>query len=328
MTFSSVESALRSTPRRWLVTGVAGFIGSNLLETLLGLGQEVVGVDDFSTGHQRNLEDVASRVGRDLFAAKFRFYEGSLISQAVCEKACEGVEIVLHQGALGSVPRSIEDPVRSNDANVSAFVQLAAVAKNAGVRRFVYASSSSVYGDCEDEYKVEHSLGSLLSPYAVTKRVNELYASVFSSLYPLEMVGLRYFNVFGPRQDPNGAYAAVIPRWLGQLLSGQQCVVYGDGLTSRDFCFVKNVVQANILAGTVPSSGSTTSFRRIWDDWFRGSPVYRSNMKSSDGAISVALWRISQKPSACWATIPHTHSRTAFEKRWSGMLDGIRSKSA
>lgn len=249
--------------RRWLVTGVAGFIGSNLLETLLNHDQVVVGLDNFSTGKRENLLDVERIVGRDRYQDNFTLIEGDLADQASCERACADVDVILHQGALGSVPRSIADPLRSNDSNVTGFLQLANAARHAGVKRFVYASSSSVYGDAKDNEKVEDSLGNLLSPYAVTKRTNELYANVFAQLFDMAFLGLRYFNVFGPRQDPNGAYAAVIPRWVGTLLRGESCTVYGDGLTSRDFCYIQNVIQANILAGTVSSDETLTGSYNI-----------------------------------------------------------------
>lgn len=249
--------------RTWLITGVAGFIGSNLLEALLSHGQRVIGLDNFSTGRRENLADVERLVGTEIYRLNFTLIEGDLSDQAACERACSGTDVILHQGALGSVPRSIADPLRSNESNVTGFLQLANAARHAGVKRFVYASSSSVYGDAPDHEKVEHSLGNLLSPYAVTKRADELYANVFAQLFDMEFLGLRYFNVFGPRQDPNGAYAAVIPRWIGTLLKGEPCTVFGDGLTSRDFCFVQNVIQANILAATTPSVSSLTGSYNI-----------------------------------------------------------------
>jgi UDP-N-acetylglucosamine 4-epimerase len=247
MKFTSVLEELRRSPKRWLVTGCAGFIGSHFLETLLSNDQEVVGIDNFSTGYRHNLEKVAVIVGDTRFS-RFTFHEGNVADPEITAKACKGVYAILHQGALGSVPRSIDNPVASNHANVTGFLQMATSAKDAGVKRMVYASSSSVYGDNADLPKVEEVVGNPLSPYAVTKMVNELYARVFAYTYSMELVGLRYFNVFGPRQNPNGAYAAVIPKWIGQLLSGQECTVNGDGETSRDFCYIKNVVQANILA--------------------------------------------------------------------------------
>ncbi len=246
--YRETQDELRRSPRRWLVTGAAGFIGSNLVEQLLGLGQEVVGLDSFATGHRRNLDEVRQRAGES--AAAFRFIEGDILDLDACREACEGADFVLHQAALGSVPRSLEDPIRSNRANVDGFLNMLVAARDARVGRFVYAASSSTYGDHPGLPKVEDRIGRPLSPYAVTKYVNELYAGVFQRSYGLETIGLRYFNVFGRRQDPDGAYAAVIPKWVGSLLAGRPCYVNGDGETSRDFCYVDNVVQANLLAAT------------------------------------------------------------------------------
>jgi UDP-N-acetylglucosamine 4-epimerase len=247
---------LRTAPRTWLVTGCAGFIGSNLLETLLAQGQRVVGLDNFSTGHRQNLDDVRQSVGEAAWA-RFRFLEGDLRDLDSCRAACEGVDLVLHQAALGSVPRSLADPITTNASNVTGFLNLLVAARDAGVKRFVYAASSSTYGDHPGLPKVEATIGRPLSPYAVTKYVNELYARVFEDSYGMETVGLRYFNVFGRRQDPSGAYAAVIPKWVGQLLKGEPCVIHGDGETSRDFCYVENAVQANLLAATARGAGVT-----------------------------------------------------------------------
>jgi UDP-N-acetylglucosamine 4-epimerase len=235
------------THRRWLVTGCAGFIGSNLVEFLLENGQEVVGIDHFSTGHRHNIEDVMRQVG-EKNAARFEFVEGDIADYDTCKKVCEKVDVVLHQAALGSVPRSIDDPVTSNRSNVTGFLHMLTAAKDAGVRRFVYASSSSVYGDSPELPKVEERTGALLSPYAAMKMTNELYAGVFHKVYGTETIGLRYFNVFGRRQDPEGAYAAVIPRWIAAMLKGERVYINGDGETSRDFTYIDNVVQANILA--------------------------------------------------------------------------------
>jgi UDP-N-acetylglucosamine/UDP-N-acetylgalactosamine 4-epimerase len=247
--YQQVMEELRARPRRWLVTGAAGFIGSNLVEHLLRLGQSVVGLDNFATGHRHNLADVRSAVGEDAWSG-FHFIEGDIRDLDTCRGACGGVGIVLHQAALGSVPRSIDNPIATNQANVDGFLNMLVAARDAGVQRFVYAASSSTYGDHPDLPKVEDRIGQPLSPYAVTKYVNELYASVFRRTYGLETVGLRYFNVFGRRQDPNGAYAAVIPRWIGELLDGRRCRINGDGETSRDFCYIDNVLQANLLAAT------------------------------------------------------------------------------
>jgi UDP-N-acetylglucosamine 4-epimerase len=248
--FDEVKDRLRAQPRTWLVTGVAGFIGSNLLQDLLELDQSVVGLDNFATGHRANLDEVRDLVGPDRWA-RLRFHEGDVASPDVCRQALDGVEVILHQAALGSVPRSIEDPLGSNHANITGTLALLEGARRAGVRRFVYASSSSVYGDSPTLPKVEDQLGALLSPYATTKLADELYAGVFGRLHGMETFGLRYFNVFGPRQDPEGAYAAVIPKWIAAMIRGDEVRINGTGETSRDFCYVKNVVQANLLAATV-----------------------------------------------------------------------------
>jgi len=247
--FEQLCDRLREQPLRWLVTGVAGFIGSNLLQALLELDQEVTGVDNFATGHRANLDQVRDLVGPDRWS-RFRFVEGDVASPVLCRDALAGTDVVLHQAALGSVPRSIEDPLASNAANVTGTLALLEEARRGDVRRFVYASSSSVYGDSPTLPKVEDQLGEPLSPYAVTKLTDEVYARVFGHLHGLATVGLRYFNVFGPRQDPEGAYAAVIPRWVAAMIRGDQVSINGTGETSRDFCYVRNVVQANLLAGT------------------------------------------------------------------------------
>jgi len=246
---------LVNSPRRWLVTGVAGFIGSALLERLLDLGQSVVGVDNFLTGHKRNLEDVLA-INPDE-RLQFRFIEGDLRDPAVAKEACKDVDIVLHEAALGSVPRSLRDPIASHAHNVDAFLNLLWAAKEAGVGRLVYASSSSVYGDHPGLPKHEDRIGKPLSPYAATKRVDELYAQVFHDVYGQQLIGMRYFNVFGRRQDPDGQYAAVIPRWISAMIEGKPCVIFGDGSNSRDFCYVDNIVQANLLAATAPDPAVT-----------------------------------------------------------------------
>jgi UDP-N-acetylglucosamine/UDP-N-acetylgalactosamine 4-epimerase len=246
---------LVNSPRRWLVTGVAGFIGSALLERLLDLGQSVVGVDNFLTGHKRNLEDVLA-INPDE-RLQFRFIEGDLRDPQVAREACKDVDIILHEAALGSVPRSIKDPLSSHAHNVDAFLNVLWAAKEANVGRMVYASSSSVYGDHPGLPKHEDRIGKPLSPYAATKRVDEIYAQVFHDVYGLQLIGLRYFNVFGRRQDPDGPYAAVIPRWISSLIEGKPCVMFGDGSNSRDFCYVDNIVQANLLAATAPDPAVT-----------------------------------------------------------------------
>jgi UDP-N-acetylglucosamine 4-epimerase len=247
--WQDLQAALRRQPRRWLVTGAAGFIGSHLMEWLLHLDQVVVGLDNFATGFRRNLETVLRQVAPSQ-AARFELVEGDIRDPAACERACRNVDLVLHQAALGSVPRSVKDPLTSHEINVTGFLQVLGAARAAGIRRVVYASSSSVYGDHPGLPKVEDVVGKVLSPYAATKYADELYANAFGRCYGLELVGLRYFNVFGPRQDPNGPYAAVIPLWFAGLLRGTEVVINGDGETSRDFCHVDNVVQVNLLAAT------------------------------------------------------------------------------
>ena len=242
-------SQLRLSPRRWLVTGAAGFIGSHLLETLLELGQTVRGLDNFSTGHRHNLAQVRERVGEQAWR-RFTLIEGDIRDTQTCARACAGADIVLHQAALGSVPRSLGEPQLYHDVNLGGFVSMLDAARTAGVGRFVYASSSAIYGDHPGLPKVEHAIGEPLSPYALSKHANELYARLYGRCYGTEAVGLRYFNVFGPRQDPLGAYAALIPRWLAAMLAGESVRINGDGSTSRDFCYVANAVQANLLAAT------------------------------------------------------------------------------
>lgn len=245
--YQQIQQALKGTSYRWLITGVAGFIGSNLLEALLGLNQKVVGLDNFSTGHQHNLDQIKASIGQDAWS-NFRFIHGDIRCLQDCQEACREVDFVLHHAALGSVPRSIEDPIQSNENNISGFLNMLVASRDAGTKRFVYAASSSTYGDHPNLPKVESVIGQPLSPYAVTKYVNELYADVFGRCYGTPSIGLRYFNIFGPRQDPNGAYAAVIPQWVAALIRNKDLYINGDGETSRDFCFIENVIQANILA--------------------------------------------------------------------------------
>ena len=247
--YEKVKEQLKDIPKTWLITGVAGFIGSNLLETLLKLGQPVVGLDNFSTGHKHNLDEVKRLVTEEQWR-RFLFISGDICNLEDCRKAVKGTDYILHQAALGSVPRSIEDPIGTNRANIDGFLNMLVAAKDEQVESFTYAASSSTYGDHPDLPKVEGKIGSPLSPYAVTKYVNEIYADVFARTYGFKSIGLRYFNVFGPRQDPNGAYAAVIPRWAASMIRSEPVYINGDGETSRDFCYVDNAVQANLLAAT------------------------------------------------------------------------------
>ncbi|KWT97588.1 MULTISPECIES: NAD-dependent epimerase/dehydratase family protein [unclassified Variovorax] len=249
MAYEQLLARLATEPRTWLVTGVAGFIGSNLLEALLKLNQRVVGLDNFATGHRRNLAQVQGLVTPAQWG-NFRFLEADIRDAGDCRHACEGVEHVLHQAALGSVPRSVADPITTNSFNITGFLNMLVAARDAEVKSFTYAASSSTYGDRLSLPQVEEYVGKPLSPYAVTKYVNELYANVFARCYGFDTIGLRYFNVFGRRQDPNGAYAAVIPQWTAAMLKGEPVYINGDGHTSRDFCYVANVVQANLLAAT------------------------------------------------------------------------------
>ncbi len=245
--YTHLLARMEAEPSTWLVTGVAGFIGSNLLETLLRHGQKVVGLDNFITGHQENLDMVRETVGADAWG-RFTFIKGDIRDVDTCRQACAGVDHVLHEAALGSVPRSIEDPILTNSCNITGYLNMLVAAKDAGVQSFVYAASSSTYGDHPGLPKVEDHIGHPLSPYAVTKYVDELYADVFTRSYGFKTVGLRYFNVFGQRQDPNGAYAAVIPQWFAGMIKGSDIFINGDGETSRDFCYIDNVVQMNLLA--------------------------------------------------------------------------------
>ena len=245
--YEQLCQALPQAPKTWLITGVAGFIGSNLLETLLKLNQRVVGLDNFATGHQRNLDEVQTLVTPTQWQ-NYNFIQGDIRNLEDCQKACVGIDYVLHEAALGSVPRSLADPITTNATNISGFLNMLVAARDAKVKSFTYAASSSTYGDHPALPKIEENIGKPLSPYAVTKYVNELYADVFARCYGFNTIGLRYFNVFGPRQDPNGAYAAVIPKWIASLIQGEPVFINGDGETSRDFCFVANVVQANLLA--------------------------------------------------------------------------------
>ena len=249
--YVEILSQLQNKPERWLITGAAGFIGSNLLELLLKNNQPVIGLDNFSSGHLHNLDQVRTSVSREQWN-NFKLIEGDIRDLKTCQEACQSAAYVLHQAALGSVPRSIADPINTHENNISGFLNILVAARDAGVKRLVYAASSSTYGDHPDLPKIENIIGSPLSPYAVTKLVNELYAQVFANNYGFKSIGLRYFNVFGQRQDPNGAYAAVIPKWVAAMITGNPVVINGDGENSRDFCYIDNAVQANILAATAP----------------------------------------------------------------------------
>ena len=247
--YQQLREDLVNAPRKWLITGAAGFIGSNLLQSLLELDQHVIGFDNFATGHPKNLQEVEGCVAPAQWG-RFRFIEGDIRDPDACRRACEGVDFVLHQAALGSVPRSIEDPITTNSVNIGGFLEMLMAARSAGVKRFIYAASSSTYGDHPGLPKIESLIGRPLSPYAITKYANELYAEVFASTYSFPSIGLRYFNIFGSRQDPNGAYAAVIPKWIAAMIQDEPVHINGDGETSRDFCYVANAVQANLLAAT------------------------------------------------------------------------------
>jgi len=286
--FENLCEQLASSPKKWLITGVAGFIGSNLLETLLKLDQTVVGLDNFATGHQRNLDEVKSTVSEEQWA-NFSLIEGDIRDYDTCEQAVGNVDYVLHQAALGSVPRSIADPLTSNAANVSGFLNMLQAAKEANVDSFTYAASSSTYGDHPALPKVEENIGNPLSPYAVTKYVNELYANVYARTYGFKSIGLRYFNVFGKRQDPNGAYAAVIPKWTAAMIEGEDVFVNGDGETSRDFCFIENTVQMNILAACANDQAKDQVYNVAVGDRTTLNELYKSiasSLKSNGIQVS------------------------------------------
>jgi UDP-N-acetylglucosamine 4-epimerase len=260
--FNLIKKNLQKNPKTWLITGVAGFIGSNLLETLLELNQNVIGVDNFSTGNKENLEEVQSIVSTKQWS-KFIFLKGDIANLKLCELACKNVDYVLHQAAMGSVPRSIKDPIKTNKSNITGFLNILVAAKNAEVKSFVYAASSSTYGDHKKLPKREHIIGNPLSPYAVTKYVNELYASVFFTSYNFNSIGLRYFNVFGKRQTAKSTYAAVIPKWIDAIIQNNEIFINGDGKTSRDFCYIENAIQANILAATTRNQDSLNNIYNV-----------------------------------------------------------------
>jgi UDP-N-acetylglucosamine/UDP-N-acetylgalactosamine 4-epimerase len=263
--FQEIQQHLLQHRHHWLVTGAAGFIGSNLVEALLKLNQQVTGLDNFATGYRHNLQQVKESVTGDAWE-KFNFIEADIRDAGACQAACQGVDFVLHQAALGSVSRSIDDPQTTNATNIDGFLNMLVAARDAGAKRFVYAASSSTYGDHPELPKVEDRIGNPLSPYAVTKYVNELYANVFGRTYGTESIGLRYFNVFGPRQDPHGAYAAVIPQWVTALIRNDELRINGDGETSRDFCYIDNVVQANLLSALAPAEAANQVYNIAVND--------------------------------------------------------------
>lgn len=321
--YEQIKTELLSSPKTWLVTGVAGFIGSNLLEHLLKLNQKVVGLDNFATGHQHNLDEVQGLVSAEQWQG-FNFIEGDIRNYQDCETAIanngDGVDYVLHQAALGSVPRSIADPVTTNAANITGFLNMLQAAKEANVKSFTYAASSSTYGDHPALPKVEENIGNPLSPYAVTKYVNELYAGVYAKTYGFKTIGLRYFNVFGQRQDPNGAYAAVIPKWTAAMIQGEDVYINGDGETSRDFCFIENTVQMNILAATADDEAKNEVYnvavgdRTTLNDLYKSiqsalkecdveatqEPIYRDfragDVRHSQADVSKAVKNLGYKP--------------------------------
>ena len=328
--YEELQKELKNKQQTWLVTGAAGFIGSNLIEKLLTLNQKVVGLDNFETGYQHNIDQALEDASATLVAENsqlstnnFRFIEGDIRDIDTCHEACEGVDYVLHQAALGSVPRSIEDPIRTNKANIDGFLNMLVAARDAKVKRFVYAASSSTYGDHPDLPKVEDKIGKPLSPYAVTKVVNELYAEVFAKTYGFKTIGLRYFNIFGKRQDPNGAYAAVIPKWVSSIIKGEDVFINGDGETSRDFCYIENTVQMNLLAATTENDDATnqvyntalndrTSLNQLYqmieerliervDGLQKKEPTYRDfragDVRHSQADISKAVGLLGYQPS-------------------------------
>jgi len=324
--YEQLQEHLKTNQHTWLITGVAGFIGSNLLEKLLILNQKVIGLDNFETGYQHNIDQAigdANKVAGKDQSSLFIFIKGDIRELEDCQQACEGVDYVLHQAALGSVPRSIEDPIRTNKANIDGFLNMLVAAKDAKVKRFVYAASSSTYGDHPDLPKVEDKIGNPLSPYAVTKLVNELYAQVFARTYDFNTIGLRYFNIFGKRQDPNGAYAAVIPKWVNSIINKEDVFINGDGETSRDFCYIENTVQMSLLAATTTNEQATnqvynvalndrTSLNKLYqmieerlidriDGLEKKEPIYRDfragDVRHSQADISKAQSLINYQPS-------------------------------
>jgi UDP-N-acetylglucosamine 4-epimerase len=273
--YNEIKTELLAEPKKWLVTGIAGFIGSNLLETLLKLNQKVVGLDNFAIGHQHNLDEVQGEVSQEQWT-RFNFIEGDIRNIDDCKQAVIDVDYILHQAALGSVPRSINDPITTNDVNISGFLNMLVAARDEQVKSFTYAASSSTYGDHTALPKIEENIGNPLSPYAVTKYVNELYTDVFNRTYGFKTIGLRYFNVFGKRQDPNGAYAAVIPKWTADMINNEEVFINGDGETSRDFCFIENTVQMNILAATAADEAKAHVYNVAVGDRTTLNTLYKS----------------------------------------------------
>lgn len=320
--YEKVKTELKNNPKKWLITGVAGFIGSNLLETLLKLDQTVVGLDSFVTGHQHNLDEVEGEVTKEQWQ-RFNFIKGDIRSLDDCKQAVDGMDYVLHQAALGSVPRSIEDPISTNQSNLDGFLNMLVAARDEKVSSFTYAASSSTYGDHPALPKVEGNIGNPLSPYAVTKLVNELYADVFARTYGFKTIGLRYFNIFGKRQDPKGAYAAVIPKWVSAMLNNDPIYINGDGETSRDFCYIENTIQMNILSALTDNEeaknnvynvavGGRTSLNKLFSSIQHGlkintpnlspcKPIYRDfragDVRHSQANISKARENLGYKPS-------------------------------
>lgn len=288
--YSELLKVLQDEPKTWLITGVAGFIGSNLLETLLKLNQKVIGLDNFSTGHQKNLDEVRSLIAEDQWG-RFKLVTGDIRNINDCQTACEGADYVLHQAALGSVPRSIADPIATNAANIGGFLNMLVAARDANVKSFVYAASSSTYGDHPGLPKVEDTIGKPLSPYAVTKYVNELYADVFARTYGFRTIGLRYFNVFGQRQDPCGAYAAVIPKWTAAMIADEDVYINGDGKTSRDFCFIDNAIQANLLSAAANDNDSTNQVYNVAVSGRTDLNELFDSLKSTLGTLGVTYAR-------------------------------------
>jgi UDP-N-acetylglucosamine 4-epimerase len=313
--YQQLQQQLLRQPRTWLITGCAGFIGSNLLEALLALDQRVVGLDNFSTGFRHNLDEVRDTVTPAQWQ-RFRCVEGDIREPATCRAATEGIEIVLHQAALGSVPRSLDDPVATNAVNIGGFLNMLVASRDAGVSSFVYAASSSTYGDHPALPKVEDTIGKPLSPYAVTKYVNELYADVFARCYGFKTIGLRYFNVFGKRQNPDGAYAAVIPKWIGAMIDGDDIVINGDGHTSRDFCYIDNAVQANLLAALAGDD----SRNQVYNVAVNGQTTLKELFDYLKSALRMSNVRYAKEPHyGAFREGDVRHSRANVDKAVQGL---------